>query len=453
MARDFHTRRSLVAGGLAASIGAGKALAQTPRGASRAPLDRALGDLRPNSDQDQSPVLQRALALAAPERRPVHLPPGRFRVGNVGLPPGVALIGAGEGATILVQAGAQPLLAVRGGDRIAVRDLTIEGSPAANRNTPLLSFSDVARLDVAGLALAKARGIALRLERCGGRIEHNTVAEADIAVFSLDATGLRIVGNTIDRCNNNGIQVWRSQKGYDGTQVLGNRVANVRAEAGGSGQNGNGVNVFRAGGVIVANNVVRECAFSAVRNNAGDDVQIVGNSCTNLGEVAIYAEFSFEGCVIANNLVDRANVGVSITNFNENGRLAVASGNIVRNLFRRLNPEKGALDGGTGIAAEADTAVTGNVVEGAEFAGIALGYGTYLRDVVCADNVVRRCAYGVIASVVAGSGAAHIANNVFAECSRGRIVGFEYDKPASGDLMDGGERRFAHLIVQGNSGR
>jgi uncharacterized secreted repeat protein (TIGR03808 family) len=190
-----------------------------------------------------------------------------------------------------------------------------------------------------------------------------------------------------------------------------------------------------------------------VRNNSGDAVQIVANSCTELGEVAIYSEFSFEGAIITGNLVDRANVGISITNFNENGRLAVASGNIVRNISRRFNPTKGALDGGTGIAVEADTAVTGNVVEDAEFAGISLGYGTYLRDVLCSSNVVRRCAYGIAASVVQGSGLAQIRDNILSQCSRGRIVGFNYDEAVPGDLFDGRETRFPHLAIAGNSGR
>jgi uncharacterized secreted repeat protein (TIGR03808 family) len=301
--------------------------------------------------------------------------------------------------------------------------------------------------------LARARGAALRVERCGGRIERNTVTGADVAIFSLDAAGLTIADNVVDGCANNGIQVWRSQKGYDGTQVTGNRIGRIRGEAGGSGQNGNGVNIFRAGGVIVAQNVIRDCAFTAVRNNSGDNVQILGNSCTNLGEVAIYAEFSFEGCLIANNLVDRANIGISITNFNENGRLAVASGNLVRNLFRRLNPEKGAYDGGSGIAVEADASVTGNVVEGAELAGIAIGYGTYLRDVVCSSNVVRRCAYGVAVSIVGNSGTAQITNNILSDCSRGRIVGFEYENAVSGDLGSGADRRFPRLAIQGNTGQ
>jgi uncharacterized secreted repeat protein (TIGR03808 family) len=300
---------------------------------------------------------------------------------------------------------------------------------------------------------ARTRSTALRLERCGGRVQRNSISTADVGIFSVDATGLQIVGNVVDGCANNGIQVWRSQKGYDGTQVLANRISNIRAASGGSGQNGNGINVYRAAGVIVSQNVIGDCAFTAVRNNAGDNVQILGNSCTNLGEVAIYAEFAFEGCIIANNLVDRANLGISITNFNENGHLAVASGNIVRNLFRRLNPEKGAYDGGTGIAVEADTAVTGNVVEDAEFAGISIGYGAYQRDVACSNNVVRRCSYGVTVSVTQNSGMAQITNNILSECRLGKIVGFDVDKPASGDLADSADRRFSFIAVSGNTGR
>jgi uncharacterized secreted repeat protein (TIGR03808 family) len=227
----------------------------------------------------------------------------------------------------------------------------------------------------------------VRLERCGGRIERCTIADADIGLFSLDAVGLQVVGNVVEGCRNNGIQIWRSQKGTDGTQVIANRISGVRAEAGGSGQNGNGINVFRAGDVIVAHNVIRDCAFTAVRNNAGDNVQILGNSCTNLGEVAIYAEFAFESCIIANNLVDRAGVGVSVTNFNEGGRLAVVTGNIVRNLSRSFDPGTGTLERGSGIAVEADASVTGNVVEGAEMTGIAIGYGPYQRDVVCTGTL------------------------------------------------------------------
>jgi uncharacterized secreted repeat protein (TIGR03808 family) len=444
-----RTRRAVLGGALAIGASATGALSQAGRGS----LTQSLAGLRPDLDQDQTAVLQRAVAAAAKNRTPLHLPPGRYRVAGLSLSSGTRLIGAGAGATTLIQANEQALLTARGGEQIGVEGITLEGSASGRRNAPLVSLNDIGKLVISDVTLSRTGGTAVRLERCGGRIERTSISDANIGIFSLDAAGLQIVGNVVDRCANNGIQVWRSQKGYDGTQVLANRIGNIGAEAGGSGQNGNGINVFRAGGVIVAQNVIGDCAFTAVRNNSGDNVQILGNSCTNLGEVAIYAEFAFEGCIIANNLVDRASLGISMTNFNENGRLAVASGNILRNLFRRPDPENGVIHQGIGIAVEADAAVTGNVVEGAEFAGIAIGYGAYQRDVVCSNNVVRRCPYGITVSVVPNSGTAQIANNILSECNKGRIVGFEFDKPSSGDLAEGGDRRFPHIAVHGNTAK
>jgi uncharacterized secreted repeat protein (TIGR03808 family) len=115
--------------------------------------------------------------------------------------------------------------------------------------------------------------------------------------------------------------------GDDGTLVIDNRIEDVTARAGGSGQYGNAVNIFRAGNVIVRGNRIRNAAFSAVRGNTASNLQIVGNTCTGLGEVALYAEFGFEGALIANNIVDGAALGVSVTNFNQGGRLAVVQGN------------------------------------------------------------------------------------------------------------------------------
>ncbi len=64
---------------------------------------------------------------------------------------------------------------------------------------------------------------------------------------------------------------------------------------------------------------------------------------------------------------------------------------------------------------EADTAVTGNVIENAPSAGIVLGWGRYLRDVAATGNVVRKADIGIAVSVTAGAGTALIANNVIAE--------------------------------------
>jgi hypothetical protein len=65
--------------------------------------------------------------------------------------------------------------------------------------------------------------------------------------------------------------------------------------AGGSGQNGNAINVFRAHNVTVRGNRIRNAAFSAVRGNAASNIQVANNICTGLGEVAIYAGIRLRG--------------------------------------------------------------------------------------------------------------------------------------------------------------
>jgi uncharacterized secreted repeat protein (TIGR03808 family) len=153
--------------------------------------------------------------------------------------------------------------------------------------------------------------------------------------------------------------------------------------------------------VLVANNRIDACAFSAVRNNSGSNIQIVSNNCTRAGEVALYSEFAMQGSVIANNLVDDAATGISITNFNDGGRLAVCQGNLVRNLRLYDHPVDKR---GTGISVEADTVVSANVIENAPTAGIWIGWGKYQRNVSASANVMRNCAIGIAAQVAAGRG-------------------------------------------------
>jgi uncharacterized secreted repeat protein (TIGR03808 family) len=274
---------------------------------------------------------------------------------------------------------------------------------------------------------------------------------ADVAIHSLDARGLTIARNSITGAGNNGIQVWRSAKGDDGTIVADNRIENIDNRSGGSGQYGNAINVFRAANVLVRGNRIRNCAFTAVRGNAASNIQIEGNSISDAREVALYAEFGFEGALIANNTIDGAAIGVSVTNFNEGGRLAVVQGNIVRNLLPRRPAGTDPGDvGGVGISVEADSAVTGNVIENAPTAGIMLGFGQYLRDVSVTGNVVRIADIGVAVSVVPGAGTALIANNVIAEARRGAIVGMARSKPVTGDLAKGGGEQYANLSISGN---
>lgn len=133
------------------------------------------------------------------------------------------------------------------------------------------------------------------------------------------------------------------------------------------------------------------------------------------------------------------------------GRLAVVHGNLIRNLLPARPPGTDPGDAaGVGISVEADTAVTGNVVESTPTAGIMLGWGQYLRDVSVSGNVVRNAEIGIAVSVVPGAGTDLITDNLIAETRRGGIVGMVRSKAVTGDLAKGGAEQYAHLAVSGN---
>src|SRR6185312_2726578 len=195
------------------------------------------------------------------------------------------------------------------------------------------------------------------LENISGNISDNVISNiAASAIVSFDAQGLLVSRNTILGTNDNGIEILRRTIGDDGTQVLDNRIEDIKAGPGGSGQYGNAINAFRAGNVIVRGNQIRNGDYSAVRGNSASNIQIIGNSVGDVREVALYSEFSFEGALIADNVVDGAAVGISVCNFNEGGRLAALQGNIIRNLLPKrpiaTAPDE---DAAIGIYIEADT--------------------------------------------------------------------------------------------------
>lgn len=446
-------RRLFVLSGAAAAVSV--TVAASPAAAAQPlPLgvDAAGLGVYPGSADDQSRALQRALDHAAGQRLPLLLRPGSYRAGGLLLPPGAHLIGV-PGATRLVLSQGSALIEGRASDAILLSGLTFDGGGQPlpdGRGLLHIARGRAVRILDCEVVSASRNGVVL--EGVAGEVRGNTIAGAEGAgLLSLDARGLVISGNVVRACGNNGIQVWRSQPGDDGTLVTGNRIEDIAARAGGSGQNGNAINIFRAGNVVVSHNRVRAVAFSAVRGNAASNLQILGNNCSACGEVAIYAEFGFEGAVIANNSIDGAALGIAVTNFNEGGRLAVVQGNVIRRLHNKRPPGTDPDDGaGIGIGVEADTAVTGNVIEDAPTAGIAVGWGRHLRDVTVTGNVIRRAGMGVAVSVSPGAGAAVIANNLIAEASVGAIVGMDRKRQVSGDLARDGATRYAQLAISGN---
>jgi uncharacterized secreted repeat protein (TIGR03808 family) len=448
-------------GGLAAFLGGGSIASAagrideigTVRSATlRGSIDANDLGVYPAAFDDQSKAFARMLQTAAERNLPISLPPGDYVVSNITLPRHVRLIGV-PGASRIVYGGDGHLFVAEDAEHVELNGLVLDGANRwmGDHVQAILDARRVSHLVVDNCVLNGSGKSAISLERVSGRIERSHISgAAEVAIYSAEAGQLQIVGNVVADCGNGGILVHRWQPGEDGTIITGNRVLRIHARRGGTGQYGNGINVFRAEGVVVSGNIVSDCAFSAIRANSASNVQIAGNRCSRSGETAIYSEFAFEGAVITSNIVDGAANGISVVNFNEGGRLAVCSNNLVRSLFTE-GPYPGDSPGfGIGICVEADAAATGNVIEGAPTYGMLLGWGPFLRNVTATGNIIRQSPTGIAVSVVEGAGSAVIADNVISEAERGAVVGHRWAAPVTGDLARGGDAGFAHLTVERN---
>jgi uncharacterized secreted repeat protein (TIGR03808 family) len=401
---------------------------------------------------DDTKRLQAGLDEAHAAGKPFVLPAGQLFARTLILKDGAHIIGR-PGRSVLSLIGNEPLLVLEGQRRITIEGVTFDGGQAAiGGELGLVTARAVQDLRLDDCEIREAGGMGLRLETTGGRIERSKIINAkSTALFSLDAKGLAITGNTVSGAGDNGILVWRGEKGDDGTIVSQNRISDIRADSGGTGQNGNAINIYKAGGVIVSDNEIRRCRFSAVRNNGGSNVQIHGNNCIGFEESAIWHEFNFDGGTIANNIVEGAMIGIIVTNYgSDNGRLATITGNIIRESRRKIHIGDGTEGGGIAIKAEGELAITGNAIEAADFCGIQIGWATAMDRVACTGNMVNAPEVGIGVSIVPGAGEAVITGNTIAGAKRA-IAGMAFDKVVTGDLLKESANAFPTITLQGNA--
>jgi uncharacterized secreted repeat protein (TIGR03808 family) len=286
------------------AAGAAGALAVMPDAARATTLTSSLGrdvtqyGVRPGSPDDQTRALQHAIDEAARAQTPLALPPGVYRTGMLRLESGTQLVGV-RGATRLVFNGGVSMLSGEGAGSVGVAGITLDGGgiplPARRGLIHCLGGRDIRITDC---EIIGSGGNAIWLEQVSGDVSSNIITRtAATAVVSFDAQGLIVSRNTILDTNDNGIEILRTAVGDDGTLVADNRIEGIKAGPGGSGQYGNAINAFRAGNVIVRGNRIKNCDYSAVRGNSASNIQITGNSVSDVREVALYSEFSFEGAV------------------------------------------------------------------------------------------------------------------------------------------------------------
>lgn len=407
----------------------------------------------PGSPEDQSAAFQALLNFSAEKDIPVFLPGGVYKVGNLALPRRTRLIGV-PGSTRLTFNGRNHLARAERADFIHIHGIVFDGLslPLSEQAQGLLTINTVRDLRITSCDFIGSGQHGLDLTGAGGKVSgcyFKTIA--DTALFSKQSSGLTVTDNDVSDCGNGGILIHRFTQGDDGSVVTNNRIKGIKSVNGGTGQWGNGINVFQSHNVMVANNHIADCAFSSVRINAGHNTQIIGNNCNNSGETALYAEFAFEGALISNNVVNGGTIGISLANFNQGGRLASVSGNIIRDLTNKL-PYQNPTDfkPGIGIYAEADTVINGNVIENVPQAGIHVGWGKFCRNVVVSQNVIEAAPWGVTASVVDGARGVIVTNNAFGNISKQAITGFEWIKPVTSELLGARRTGYKHLSVSGN---
>lgn len=431
-------RRKFLALSGATAVGAATSL--TPQLAHAANSQTQLNaqdfGLEPNSNRDQTTILQKAVNQAAQQKLPLFIPAGAYKISYVELPDGTYISGV-KGQTILVQAGNQNIIFAGEANHISLSKLNFKGNQSSQSPEALIAFTFVSNLNISQCDFSNGNAAGLEMFKVSAQIIDNKFHDlAKAAIVSADGQASNISRNEIYNMGNNGILIWREQKGDVNIIVNYNQIRQVRADDGGNGQNGNGINVFRANNVIMSDNIVSDCEYTAIRINDGNNCQIINNHCTNIGEVALYAEFGFNGVIINNNLVDTAGAGISMANLDQNGHLAICKGNLLRNLTLRPTATSNDDARAYGIAAEADALIEGNVIENATNFGIGGGYGEFQRNISVVNNMLKDCGYGITASVVEGAGRMTISNNSINNAPKGGIVGFAWNEAVTGDLID-----------------
>jgi uncharacterized secreted repeat protein (TIGR03808 family) len=460
--RVFSRRGVVCGGGIAVVVASNLCGARVwAQSSSQSDADFGLGlqvngqvfGLQPSTIKDQSRAMQAAIDQTTAKGLTLTLTPGTYLVASVMLRAGTRIAGQ-AGATVLAYTGDGAFVTGLGAHGARLSGLTLDGGQLplnSSRVRGLLQIADATGLVIDECVVKRSAADGIVLQRCAGRVTRTSVAQIKAAaIFSLDADvaagAVEIAQCRVHDAMDNGILIWRSRDGADGSRVLASSVERIGNASGGSGQYGNGVNVFRAHGVSVMQCRMAECTYSAVRGNAASNFQVIGNQASKIGEVALYSEFGFQGAMIANNIVDGAACGIAVTNFDVGGRLAVVQGNLIRNLFRR---EAEPVDKrGEGIAVEADAAVSGNVIEGAPTAGLMIGWGKHMRDVVATGNLIRDARIGIAVTATEGAGRCLLGHNIISGSRHGAIRAMEHATPVGDDLI--GQSRYRHITLEGN---
>lgn len=393
------------------------------------------------------------LRAAARTGAAVRLPAGEITLMGLELPDGAHLVGV-PGKTVLKLTGLGPLLSATMAKNITLESLVLDGAGAyLSRERGLVDFSDVAHLAIRGCTIRRSGAHGVNLLRCGGVFAQNTVeTAADAGVHSLDSLGFDFDNNLVRACADNGVRFWASAAGrYDGSRIRNNRIEDIDNRSGGDGPYGNGVAIYLSGSIRIENNRILRCAYTAVRNNGGHAIAVIGNDCRGCGERAMYAEFGARNSLFRNNRIADAGAGIGVANSDRGTDGALVEGNEISGLSARhpdpaFGPRMLWL---TAIAGEKNTQIVGNRLTGPMWIGVSMG--GWRENIRVEANDIFGADYAVVASVGEGAGDGYILRNKIRNARRAAIAAAT-DGPtfAPGDLAKDGAHAYPRLTVAGN---
>lgn len=388
------------------------------------------------SAANPSAALSSAISAAIAQGRPLFIDPGSYTVSNVVITGSLDLIGVPGKVTLKLASGANAILVLQNFGRARLSGLIFDGvnlTPSDSYGVGYRALvvaqrttSTISRLAVERCVFQHADGYGLGLSQCAASIADSDFNDLFAATGAENHEGFVFEDSRLSAMRNNGVVMSRDAGTPTITRIVGNRINGVaRTTPESTGYQGNGVLIEAESNVVVAQNEIYDCAFTAVRLNGCTRSRVSQNHCDKHGEVAIYVEGFSNGRQIANdgfdvvvsdNVINDAGVGVAIANIDNSGRLGVIANNVIRRISKRTVAAGTAnqyTSPGKAIAAETCVLIANNFVEDA-FQGVDLSAGSYTQDSVIIGNVLRKTTLAMGVSTVTGAKEVLIGDNLAA---------------------------------------
>jgi uncharacterized secreted repeat protein (TIGR03808 family) len=392
--------------------------------------------------------LQTVFDYARSQNRPLFFQPGVYDS-----PTTTVLPSNGSGRPLFVRAmpgsvalrfnGTNTFLRIEGQNQVHFDGITFDGQNRAlsdyvsGRPALIAIASNAQEISFENCQVLNSPGIGAYVASSSGAVFRACYfGNHSVGIWSENAQ-IKALNNTIAGMQNNGIAIWRDTITGDSSTITGNFINGIDTVAGGTGQNGNGISVFRAVGVSITDNKIFSTKFSAIRCNGGGLHNVSNNNIYNTREAAIFIEapgagIDLTGCIVSNNSLDTVGGGILVANsgqFSDGvSRSVIVEGNRISNVMDNPIPDPGYYPPstiGNAIVVEQDCVVSGNLIDGAARVGIQAGINTAARALVVTGNLVRNAPIGIGVSneAVANTGrTVVVSGNIVNGASLGGIV-------------------------------